>query len=73
MKRALGRHERGKAVAVPVILRDCDWKTAPFGRLQALPKDVLPVKLWPDRDSAWKDVAQGNTKSGEKNETLTNW
>ncbi len=59
MKRAIERHENKEAVVIPVILRECDWHSAPFGKLQALPKDGKAVKLWPDRDCAWKDVAQG--------------
>lgn len=60
MKRALERHEKGEARVIPVILRDCNWQKAdvPFARLQALPKDGKPVKKWPDRDSAWRNVAE---------------
>ena len=59
MKRALARHEAKEARVIPVILRDVDWQPAPFGKLQALPKEGKPVKLWEDKDSAWKDVAIG--------------
>jgi hypothetical protein len=59
MKRALERHHSQMARVIPVILRDVDWKSAPFGTLQALPKDGKPVTLWPNRDSAWKDVTIG--------------
>ena len=43
MRKALDRHEDGEAVVIPVILRPCRWKYAPFGKLQALPKDAKPV------------------------------
>jgi len=59
MTRAMKRHYNKDAIVIPLILRDCDWHSAPFGKLQALPKDGIAVKLWPDLDSAWKDVAQG--------------
>jgi internalin A len=59
MNRALERHEAGDAVVVPIILRDTDLKGVNFGHLQPLPKDARPVTLWPNRDSAWKDVATG--------------
>jgi hypothetical protein len=39
MKRALERHERGEATVIPIILRPCDWHSAPFGKLLALPTD----------------------------------
>jgi internalin A len=59
MKRALERHEAGEARVVPVIVRDVDWKGAKFASLQALPTDGKAVKLWPDRDSAWRSVSEG--------------
>lgn len=59
VKRALSRHESGGVVVIPVILRQCDWKTAPFGKLKGLPKDMIPVTAWEDRDAAWTDIAAG--------------
>lgn len=59
MKRALERHDTGQARVIPIILRDVNWTKAPFGKLQALPKDALPVTRWPDKDSAWRDVSEG--------------
>jgi hypothetical protein len=58
-KRAVERHDRGEARVIPVILRPCDWHEAPFGKLQALPRDGKAVTSWRNRDEAWKDVAQG--------------
>jgi TIR domain len=43
MQCAMGRHERGEAWVVPLIIRFCDWKTTPLGKLQALPEDAKPV------------------------------
>ena len=57
MKEALRRHEAGEARVIPIILRMCDWKPAPFGKLQALPKDAQPVMKWEDRDEAFTDIA----------------
>ena len=42
--RAMERHEAGTARVIPVILRPVYWHTAPFGKLQALPKTV---SRWP--------------------------
>ncbi|WP_437516751.1 TIR domain-containing protein [Sorangium sp. So ce1099] len=66
MKRALARHDGGQARVVPVILRKTDWHSAPFARLQALPKDARPVTLWQDRDEAWTDVALGIRRAIEE-------
>lgn len=56
---ALRRHEAGEARVVPVILRPCSWHEAPFGKLQALPRDARPISQWDDRDEATLDVARG--------------
>jgi internalin A len=66
MERALERHEAKQARVIPVILRDVDWHSAPFGKLQALPKDGKAITLWGDRDSAWNDVATGIRKLAEQ-------
>ncbi|HMM87715.1 TIR domain-containing protein [Bradyrhizobium sp.] len=58
MKLAMERHESGEAHVVPVILRACDWHTAPFGKLSAVPKDGRPIKSWLDIDEALYDVAR---------------
>jgi internalin A len=59
MGRALERHEKGEARVIPVIVRDVNWRIAPFAKLQALPKDGRAVTLWEDRDSAWRNVSEG--------------
>lgn len=58
MIRALKRHERGEARVIPVILDPCDWKTAPFGKLQAVPKDGKPVSKFPNQHDAFLEVVQ---------------
>jgi hypothetical protein len=58
MKVALERHDRGEAVVIPVILRPVDWMSAPFARLQGLPKDARPITTWANRDEAFADVAR---------------
>src|SRR6476660_1545827 len=59
MTRALRRHRAGTAVVIPVILRPVDWHGAPFGKLQALPKDGKPIVTWPTQDAGFLDVARG--------------
>lgn len=58
MQRALERHNRGEARVIPVILRHCDWRSAPFGKLLAAPRDGKPVKSFPDLDEAFLQIAQ---------------
>ncbi|MEE8523201.1 MAG: SUMF1/EgtB/PvdO family nonheme iron enzyme, partial [Thermoanaerobaculia bacterium] len=57
--RALERHARGEAQVVPILVRPCEWETAPFAEIQGLPKNFEPVSTWDDRDRAWLDVARG--------------
>jgi hypothetical protein len=59
IKRAMERHEAGAARVIPVILRPVDWHSAPFGKLQALPRDGRAVTEWSNRDKAFTDVARG--------------
>ncbi|HKS29007.1 MAG TPA: TIR domain-containing protein [Pyrinomonadaceae bacterium] len=59
MRRAMEKHDAGESRVIPVIIRNVDnWQAAPFGRLQAVPKDAKPVSKWPDRDEAWVDVTR---------------
>lgn len=59
LTRAIDKHNNQEAVTIPVIIRHCDWKTAPFGKLQALPESVKPVSSWNDIDEAWLNVISG--------------
>lgn len=58
MQRALQRHGLGEARVIPVILRHCDWHSAPFGKLMATPRDGKPARAFPDLDEAFLQVAQ---------------
>ncbi|MEH2071895.1 MAG: toll/interleukin-1 receptor domain-containing protein [Nostoc sp.] len=59
MTRAMERHETREARVIPIILKPTDWNGAPFGKLQALPKNAKPVTTWPDQDEAFLNVTQG--------------
>lgn len=58
MQRAMELHDRGEAIVLPVMLRPCDYQTAPFGRLKAVPTDGKPVTKWPNQDEAFVDIVQ---------------
>src|SRR6266516_6409587 len=59
MKRAMSRHEAGQARVIPILVRPCDWKSAPFVHLQILPKNAKAITDWNNRDKAWADVIAG--------------
>ncbi|HET8774519.1 MAG TPA: COR domain-containing protein [Thermoanaerobaculia bacterium] len=59
VKRGMERHEAGEATVIPIMLRSCDWKGAPFEKLQGLPPEMKAVTSFEDRDVAWTAVASG--------------
>lgn len=76
--RALERYNRGEAILIPIILRPVMWNETPFGKIQALPKNALPVTVWNDRDSAYLNICEGilarltSVKSEQKDLTPEN-
>lgn len=58
MMRAMERHNTEKVPVVPVIVRQCDWHDAPFGKLQPIPTNGKPVTSWDNTDEAWTEVAK---------------
>lgn len=69
LSRALDRHTKGEARVIPIILKPCDWETAAFGKLQALPiahsAGAKPVTTWNNPDEAFLAIAQGIRKAAE--------
>ncbi|MBD2290790.1 AAA-like domain-containing protein [Microcystis wesenbergii FACHB-1317] len=59
MERAIARHDAGEARVIPIILKPVDWSGAPFGKLQALPKNAKPVTTWSNRGEAFLNIAKG--------------
>ena len=62
MTRAIERRNAGEATVIPVIIRDVNWKSAPFAAFQTLPDEAKAVQLWSNEDSAWKSVSEGIEK-----------
>ncbi|MBW4671095.1 MAG: CHASE2 domain-containing protein [Cyanomargarita calcarea GSE-NOS-MK-12-04C] len=55
---AMKRHDAEEACVIPVLLRPCEWKSAQFGGLQALPKNEEAITSWQNQDEAFKEVAK---------------
>ena len=55
-KNALDRHAQGNARVIPVILKPCDWKELPFGKLLAVPKDGKPIVQFQTLDEGFLQV-----------------
>jgi hypothetical protein len=58
MYEALRRHDAGEAVALPVILRPCDWHDLPFGKLQATTREGRAITKFPSLDEGFLEVVQ---------------
>ena len=57
---AFERYEQGKALIVPIIARQYTWADEPqLARLQALPKDGLPIVKWQHLDDAYDSIYEG--------------
>lgn len=76
--RACKRQETGKAIIVPIIVRECDWQIPELQRFKALPEDGKAVKsrYWHDSDEAFANVAKGlrallESKFKERKEKFT--
>lgn len=66
MKRAIQRHESGKAIVIPILIRPVDWKNAPFGKLQCLPSNAKAMSKWNDKDEGFHEISLGIRKTIEK-------
>jgi hypothetical protein len=55
---AMRRHEAGEAYVVPIILRNCQWRSMPYSKLQALPKNARPVSSYHSKDDAYTEIAK---------------
>lgn len=65
--RAMERHVVGDTQVIPIILRPCEWQSAPFGKLLATPTDGKPITKWADRDDAFLNVTRAIRKAVEQN------
>lgn len=62
MQRAMQRHTEGSARVIPVILHPCDWHSAPFGKLMAVPGDGKPITKFPNLHDGFLEVAKAIRK-----------
>jgi hypothetical protein len=59
MKRAIERHECGKARVIPIVLRPAFWQRTAFATLKSLPSNDKPVGSWQDQQFVYQEVAEG--------------
>lgn len=61
LARALERHDdpNDRAIVIPVILRQCNWESTLFAKLQALPPGARPMSEWKTTDDHHTAVTKG--------------
>jgi hypothetical protein len=59
MERALAREAAGLARTIPILLRPVDTQDGDLSRLQALPRNGVPVTQWANQDEAFQSIAAG--------------
>lgn len=57
LRRVLERQREGRCAVVPILVRACDWREAPFAHLPLWPRDSRPITSHPDRNVAYNEVA----------------
>ena len=63
MADALARHEEGKAIVIPIILKPYPWDFTRLKTLQALPKDGKPINTWRYPSEAYDNIVRELFKS----------
>jgi len=58
MKEALERNDRAEAKMIPVLIRDCLWRSSPFARYNIIPEKGKPLSSFPNQDEGWKIIAE---------------
>lgn len=58
MRNALEKHDAGKVWVIPILLHSVAWEQAPFGKLQVLPQNRVPITMHPNQDDALADVVR---------------
>lgn len=58
MSIALKNSDEGTAVAIPIVVRACNWTILPIGTLLAANEDGKPINSQADPDVAWTQVAK---------------
>lgn len=72
MNYALKKHEEGESRVIPIIVRSVDWSSAPFARLQVLPRNAKPISTWANTDEAIVEIVSSIRRVIESLSTVKN-
>ncbi len=56
LKKAMERHNEGLLKIIPIIVRECDFKSLPISKYQALPKGARAIASFENQDAAYLDI-----------------
>ncbi len=56
IQRAMQLHNLGVTRLIPIILRPVNWQETPLGQFVALPRNMVAITRWQNRDEAFKDI-----------------
>ncbi|MBT8304608.1 MAG: RDD family protein [Bacteroidia bacterium] len=59
-KKVIERYNQGKTILLPILVRNCMWKSSPFAELPVVPGNLQPVnnkQYWNSEDDALTEVA----------------
>lgn len=70
-RRAMELHESRQAIVIPVILRECDWHTAPFATLQAATRNARPIASFADPHEGAAEVARAVRRAASRTVATT--
>jgi tetratricopeptide (TPR) repeat protein len=57
MELAMQQHQVAKATVVPILLKLCSYKDAPFAKLQVLPRNEKPISQWSEKsEEAFQEI-----------------
>jgi tetratricopeptide (TPR) repeat protein len=58
LPQALKRHQANEARVIPILLRPCEWTGTSLADLQLIPRNLVPLTLWPDYDEGCAEVVR---------------
>lgn len=74
LKSLFERYEKNEIRIIPIIIRPCTWQLEKFSKLQAWPKDGIPIIQFPhnngERDAAWSWIITQIAKLADESKKL---
>src|SRR5436309_1446876 len=55
---AVQRYKVDRTRVIPILLKPCTWDGLEFSSFQVLPRNLLPVTRWSDRDAAFTHIVE---------------